>query len=115
LIPPSLAEDERRPKHYIGCLFTSRRYGRGKDGVDAILEATTTAMKDLLNQLEEWKPETGSTHDTPQPGELPQLFMCRINSGKFGVPWARTRAALEGIEIDGRKDGVKQINVISKD
>jgi len=41
--------------------------------------------------------------------------MCRINSGKFGVPWARTRAALEGIEIDGRKDGVKQINVISKD
>lgn len=83
--------------------------------MDAILEATTTAIKDLLNQLEERKPETAFTHDTPQPGELPQLFMCRINSGKFGVPWARTKAVLEGVEIDGRDDGVKQIKVVSRD
>lgn len=114
LIPPLEPEDEWRPKHYIGCLFTSRRYGRSKDNADAILEATTAAMQALLNHLKKWHAKPASTHGTGQPGAPAELFMCRINSGKFGVPWARSKAVLENLEIDGTEDIVNQIKVILK-
>jgi O-acetyl-ADP-ribose deacetylase (regulator of RNase III) len=42
--------------HDIACLFTSRAYGRRKDTQENILNATRTAVKDLLSQNEEGKP-----------------------------------------------------------
>jgi ADP-ribose 1''-phosphate phosphatase len=36
--------------HDIACLFTSRAYGRRKDGPEEILKATKTAVRDLMMQ-----------------------------------------------------------------
>jgi O-acetyl-ADP-ribose deacetylase (regulator of RNase III) len=42
--------------HDIACLFTSRAYGRYKDGPEDILNATRGAVRDLLRQNGEGKP-----------------------------------------------------------
>jgi ADP-ribose 1''-phosphate phosphatase len=42
--------------HDIACLFTSRAYGKRKDTPEEILDATRTAVRDLLRQNEEHKP-----------------------------------------------------------
>lgn len=36
--------------HDIACLFTSRKYGRGKDKPEEILSATKTSVEDLIRQ-----------------------------------------------------------------
>jgi ADP-ribose 1''-phosphate phosphatase len=41
--------------HDIGCLFTSRAYGKRKDSAEDILNATRTAVTDLLRQNGEGK------------------------------------------------------------
>ncbi|KAF5845099.1 hypothetical protein GGP41_001232 [Bipolaris sorokiniana] len=45
--------------HWIGCLFTSRRYGKGKDGVAEILRNTGRAVEGCLGLLgllgDEWE------------------------------------------------------------
>jgi ADP-ribose 1''-phosphate phosphatase len=41
--------------HDVACLFTSRGYGRRKDTPGEILEATRSAVKDLMRQNEEGK------------------------------------------------------------
>ncbi|KAI0536627.1 ADP-ribose 1''-phosphate phosphatase [Xylaria digitata] len=63
------------PKHWIACLFTSAKYGRGKDAPDEILRNTGVALR-----------------------------MCKINSGKFGVPWERTEMVLGRV---GVKEGYR--------
>ncbi|KAG6850216.1 hypothetical protein H0H93_016395 [Arthromyces matolae] len=69
-------------EHYIACLFTSRAYGRRKDKPEEILQATRTAVQDLMKQ-NEWGKE---------------LHACRFNSGKFGVPWSDTEAILTELQ-----------------
>jgi ADP-ribose 1''-phosphate phosphatase len=90
LIAP--AEIVTGPKHWIACLFTSKEYGLKKDGPDDILKNTELAVRDLLVKLRQAE-ERGDMVGT--------LRMCKINSGKFGVPWERTEAILEGIRLDG--------------
>ncbi|GAB1313581.1 ADP-ribose 1''-phosphate phosphatase [Madurella fahalii] len=93
LIPPVQQQQQQQQGakgHYIGCLFTSRRYGKARDPPGRILEATGPAMRDLMRLVVEEK-ERG--------GRIGEVRMCRINSGLFGVPWARSKAAIEGLEL----------------
>ena len=83
LIPP-LEEDG--PKHFIGCLFTSRRPGKGRDSPEEILENTETAMVDLMQQIA-LKPE------------ISEIRMCHINSGLFNVPWENTKSLIEKLNF----------------
>ncbi|KAK3944534.1 hypothetical protein QBC46DRAFT_279844 [Diplogelasinospora grovesii] len=82
-------------QHWIGCLFTSKRHGRARDSPGAILAATGPAMQDLLKQIARYNKRT-----TRPENRIGELRMCRINSGLFGVPWERSKAVLEGIEVD---------------
>ncbi|KAG9827531.1 hypothetical protein KCU98_g14901, partial [Aureobasidium melanogenum] len=81
LIPPQATG----PQHWIGCLFTSRKYGRGKDSKDDIMDSTDSALQDMLEQL-------GDMEDKPS-----QIWMCKINSGSFKVPWSQTKALIEAL------------------
>ncbi|XP_014562718.1 hypothetical protein COCVIDRAFT_83805 [Bipolaris victoriae FI3] len=72
--------------HWIGCLFTSRRYGKGKDAAGEILRNTGRAIEGCLGLL-------GLLGE-----EVASVRMCRINSGKFGVPWERTEV-LRGVVV----------------
>ncbi|CAG5162211.1 uncharacterized protein ALTATR162_LOCUS6180 [Alternaria atra] len=82
LIPPVDAGKE----HWIGCLFTSAKYGKGKDKPDVIVGNTKPAMEMLLELVS-------------MAGGIEGVRMCKINSGKFGVEWERTRGVLEDIVI----------------
>ncbi|OCK84060.1 hypothetical protein K432DRAFT_274495, partial [Lepidopterella palustris CBS 459.81] len=86
LIPPC-ETDPSRPKHWVGCLFTSARYGRRKDGPEEILANTGPAVRDLLRQVGEGRGVVGAR-------------VCKINSGKFGVPWSRTLRVLEEVVVE---------------
>jgi ADP-ribose 1''-phosphate phosphatase len=88
LIPP--LEDDG-PKHFVGCLFTSKRPGKGRDSPEEILQNTETAMIDLMQQLA-LKPE------------ISEIRMCHINSGLFNVPWERTKSLIE--KLDFKDDNV---------
>ncbi|KAF5383962.1 hypothetical protein D9757_007359 [Collybiopsis confluens] len=74
---------------YIGCLFTSRAYGRSKDSPEKILASTKRALVDLTRQMNEG---TARTDDW-------ELHACRFNSGKFGVPWEHTAVIVEELGI----------------
>ena len=82
LIPPVDGDK----KHWIGCLFTSARYGKGKDKAAVIVRNTVPAMQMLLDLVE-------------RTDGIEVVRMCKINSGKFGVPWEHTAAVLEKIEV----------------
>ena len=82
LIPPVDAGH----KHWIGCLFTSAKYGKGKDKPDVIVGNTKPAMEMLLELAK-------------MAGEIESVRMCKINSGKFGVEWERTVGVLERIVV----------------
>ncbi|KAK5724831.1 ADP-ribose 1''-phosphate phosphatase [Elasticomyces elasticus] len=102
LIPPQAGDDS---KHFVGCLFTSRHYGRRKDSPTKILGATKPAMLDLLKQVKDFnvKADEGD--------RVNEVRICKINSGLFQVPWTKTRAVLEGIDVDG--EDVKELKVVS--
>lgn len=84
LIPPV----DGAEGHWIGCLFTSRQYGKRKDSVAEILQNTGRAMEACL-ALAQLAGEQA----------ISGVRMCRINSGKFGVPWLRTEVVLRGIVV----------------
>lgn len=86
LIPPM---DDPNQNHWIGCLFTSKNYGRAKDSPDEILENTSAAMFELLHKIK----------DEQSHAPVGTLRMCEINSGHFGVPWERTLASLSEMEV----------------
>ncbi len=65
--------------YVIGCLFTSKNYGRFADSTGKILDATRLAIAHLIAQNE---------HNRP-------LHTCKINSGLFGVPWHKTKEILK--------------------
>ncbi|KAF2261357.1 hypothetical protein CC78DRAFT_535728 [Lojkania enalia] len=90
LIPPC-ETDPAAPRHWIGCLFTSAKYGRAKDEPEVILANTRPAMRDCLEQVRKAVSEGK---------EVGGVRMCRINSARFGVPWERTVDVLEGITVE---------------
>ena len=87
LIPPCETDPDRQ-KHWIGCLFTSAKYGKGKDKPNVILANTGPAMRELLEQFKE------------EGGDDKEVRMCKINSARFGVEWKRTVEVLEGIRVE---------------
>jgi ADP-ribose 1''-phosphate phosphatase len=78
-----------KPNHWIGCLFTSRKFGRGKDSKDEILDSTDSALQDMLEQLEDGKKKPKG------------VWMCKINSGSFKVPWVQTKKLIEALSFKG--------------
>lgn len=72
------------PKHWIGCLFTSAKYGKAKDPPHVILRYTSPAFQDLLLQM------------NLEP-EIQEIRMCQINAGLFAVPWKDTKTAVEEV------------------
>ncbi|KAI9713406.1 MAG: ADP-ribose 1''-phosphate phosphatase [Bogoriella megaspora] len=87
LIRPQDKKDQ--PQHFVGCLFTSGGRGRTKDNANDILGRTQPAMQDLLQQIGRASVDL----------DIREIRMCQINSGLFKVPWVKTKAALEAIEI----------------
>jgi ADP-ribose 1''-phosphate phosphatase len=62
----------------IACLFTSKGYGQAIDSPEEILEATKSAVNDLIRF---------DVEDAP-------YYACKFNSGLFRVPWEQTEAIL---------------------
>ena len=117
LIPPqnnSFSKAEREANHWIGCLFTSERKGKGKGSKESILEATGDAVRDLVRRVKDVNDDAaGSKGGGSNRTAIASVRMCKINSGLFGVPWGSTCAVVEGIEVE---DGdMKEIEVFSMD
>ena len=95
LIPPSnnIANQRQASKtpHYIACLFTSLDYGKRVSPPQEILGNTKKALEDLARQIAEIR-QSGQ--------ELGDCHAVRINSGKFGVEWQKTKAVLEAGDVD---------------
>ena len=94
LIPPLKATNQRQASktpHYIACLFTSFDYGKKVSPPEEILENTRHALGDLARQVAEMR---GSGE------ELGDCHAVRINSGRFGVDWQKTKAVLEAGDLD---------------
>ncbi len=94
LIPPPKATAQQRTintPHYIACLFTSLDYGKKVSPAKEILNNTGKALEDLARQVAERR-ELGE--------ELGTCYAVRINSGKFGVEWQKTKAVLEAGDLD---------------
>lgn len=82
-----LAPRDGDKQHWIGCVFTSAKYGKGKDKPDQIVRNTANSMPmllELISQVDD---------------KVTEIRMCKINSGKFGVPWEKTEEVLRGIEM----------------
>lgn len=105
LIPPQT----KGKKHWVGCLFTSRRKGKKtKDAKTKILENTDAAMKDLLKQIKKLETdaadtnaETGGNDEDAEKLAPDNIWMPKINSGLFAVPWRETKALLENLSSEG--------------
>ncbi|KAF9694350.1 hypothetical protein EKO04_007611 [Ascochyta lentis] len=82
-----LAPRDGDAQHWIGCLFTSAKYGKGKDKPDAIICNTVKSMQMLLELISQVD------------GEIAEVRMCKVNSGKFGVAWEKTEEALKSIAL----------------
>ncbi|KAF2733642.1 hypothetical protein EJ04DRAFT_467989 [Polyplosphaeria fusca] len=96
LIPPC---EKEGPKHWIGCLFTSKGFGKKKDTKSAIVKNTGPAVKQLLQQILE---------QTTKGEQITGVRMCKINAGLFRVPWIETMGELQKIELqEGWMDEVE--------
>lgn len=119
LIPPqkkSPNKTEREAEHWIGCLFTSEKKGKGKGSKESILAATGEAIEDLVRRVKavnEAAAEAEKTSKTSVQDRIAEVRMCKINSGLFGVPWEATSEVIEGVEI-GEGD-IEEIAVFSMD
>lgn len=82
-----LAPRDGDKQHWIGCVFTSAKYGKGKDKPDMIIKNTGKSMQMLLELISQVK------------DEVSEIRMCKINSGKFGVPWDRTEEMMQSVEL----------------
>ncbi|KAF2672424.1 hypothetical protein BT63DRAFT_362830, partial [Microthyrium microscopicum] len=90
LIPPM----DSGNKHFIGCLFTSHRYGRAKDSPEKILESTKPAVEAMFTVINKW-------NERHEPEEQCQyMYMCKINSGLFNVPWESTQEIIEELDME---------------
>lgn len=84
-----------KSSHWIGCLFTSAKVGRLRDPEEEILKNTVTALVGLLQLVQEVNHVNGNAGSEEHGGRVGCVRMCKINSGKFGVPWEKTREAVE--------------------
>ena len=93
IAPPNVSIQRQASKipHYIACLFTSLDYGKRVSPAKEILENTGNALKDLAKQVAEMR-GLGE--------EMGKCYAVRINSGKFGVEWQKTKVVLEAGELD---------------
>ncbi|WPH04540.1 Hypothetical protein R9X50_00743200 [Acrodontium crateriforme] len=106
ILPVDHEKNSKVPKHFIGCLYTSRGKGRRKDSATSILGASKPAMNDLLTKAKAWNEKAACDED-----KIKEVRMCKINSGLFAVPWDKTKAALE--TINGSNYGFVTIEVVS--
>ncbi|OKL58438.1 ADP-ribose 1''-phosphate phosphatase [Talaromyces atroroseus] len=95
---------EKKKKHWIICLFTSRAYGRYVSKPDIILENSVHAIRDMRQQLERLCDAENGDEWTGQ------LYSCRFNSGLFGVEWEDSKRVLER-ELQGM-EGVEEVVVV---
>jgi ADP-ribose 1''-phosphate phosphatase len=98
LIPPM---ETKGPRHYVGCLFTSKKYGRGRDSPAQILKNTGPAMEDLVDAM------------VVEGGNILEVRMCQINSGLFSVPWAKSREIIESLDIGDAEGVPREVQVYS--
>ncbi|KAK4211155.1 hypothetical protein QBC37DRAFT_427521 [Rhypophila decipiens] len=84
----SALANEARKQHWIGCLFTSKAYGKGRDSPRDILRATSPAMGHLMRLISKERTNSKRCGGGDGPGEI---RMCQINSGLFDVPWKDTK------------------------
>ncbi|KAJ5626364.1 Appr-1-p processing [Penicillium lagena] len=90
LIPPQDSE-----RHWIICLLTSRGFGTRIGSPDLIANSTYAALKDL----ERWMGIYRALHEHIGLDMPNDLYACRFNSGRFDVPWHRTRNLIEGAGV----------------
>ncbi|KAK3387707.1 hypothetical protein B0H63DRAFT_542061 [Podospora didyma] len=102
LIAPREKKDKKK-KHYIGCLFTSKRGGKQRDKPDQIPSQTGPAMRDLLRQIAEARSKGK---------DIAEVRMCLINSGVFAVPWDQTKKVLETLEVFGDEEEGRVVDEI---
>lgn len=96
--------------------------------MEAILEATRNAVRELiLEEVPKWNLKV--KEDEERGEEVGEFWMCKINSGLFGVPWERTREVVEAIQIPkipkipglaerdagGEDKGIRVISCVSRD
>ncbi|PSK46064.1 hypothetical protein B9Z65_5032 [Elsinoe australis] len=93
-----------KDKHFVGNLFTSKSYGRTKDSPDIILKNTDAAMRDLLGQI-------AAYNDGKEANRIERIWMCKINSGLFNVPWKHSKALLSDLKVPER-DAPGEITVM---
>ncbi|KAA8651426.1 ADP-ribose 1''-phosphate phosphatase [Aspergillus tanneri] len=82
-------------KHWIICLFTSRKTGKSVSPPETILRNTELAVTDMKSQLRQLQSERGS-----QEIPISALWSCRFNSGLFKVDWELSRNVLEKTGLD---------------
>lgn len=112
LIPPCENPKKGKPasEHWIACLFTSAKTGQRKDKPDVILRNTARAVKDLLRKVKAARDgREGKGKEGMKVPEVGELWMCRINSGKFGVEWERTADVLQGLGVKDGEDETIQV------
>ncbi|MCJ1230561.1 ADP-ribose 1''-phosphate phosphatase [Toensbergia leucococca] len=80
--------------HHIACLYTSLSYGRSRSPPETILQNTQAAMADLETQIAGLRSRTGEKQ------KVGEVWAVRINSGRFGVEWDRTKEVLEEGGLD---------------
>jgi len=70
----------RHQDYKIGCLITSKYYGKRKDSPKKILVQTYTALQNMLNTISE--------------NEI-TIYSPKINSGYFATPWDATEKVIK--------------------
>lgn len=80
-----LIPSQEQPGTYVACLFTSNGVGSQVDSPAQIVEATKSAMQDLVAQLKAIGLEN-------EPVDMP-----KINAGLFRVPWQDSEQALKEV------------------
>jgi len=104
LIPPL---EDTGPRHFVGCLFTSKKFGRGRDSPAQILSNTGPAFLDLVTAMVKYREVEGNSI------HVEEIRMCQINSGLFSVPWEKSRAVIENLDIGNTEDFPREIIVYS--
>ncbi|KAI9044017.1 uncharacterized protein KD926_002397 [Aspergillus affinis] len=97
IIPPQKRDYEGprgSKKHWIICLFTSRKFGRKASPPPVILSNTELAVVDMKRQLEELRAD--ESVEVP----ISRLWSCRFNSGLFRVDWSLSRKVLQDAGLD---------------
>lgn len=82
-----IAPRDGHEQHWIGCVFTSAKYGKGKDKPDVVVRNTGKSLQMLLELI------------SHVDDEISAIRMCKINSGKFGVPWEKTEEVIKGLVL----------------